>query len=182
MAEEKDEQQISEDAQEKVTSEEQSAPIEETQDTLEAEGTEEDKLKEAQDKYLRLYSEFENFRRRSAKEKIELIKNASAGLAKDMLGILDDFDRAVKANEAIEDPTALKEGFKLIHDKYKKTLGAKGITEIDAVGEVFDVDKHEALTQIPVEGDQKGKVIEVVEKGYMMNESVLRYPKVVVGQ
>lgn len=140
------------------------------------------KLQEAQDKYLRLYSEFENYRKRTAKEKLDTIKSASADLAKQMLPILDDFERAIKANEDIDDIQIIKEGFALIHDKLIKTLAVKGVKEIEAQGEVFDVDKHEALTQVPGDKKMKGKVIDVIEKGYYMNDTVIRYAKVVVGQ
>ena len=140
------------------------------------------KLQEAQDKYLRLYSEFENFRKRTAKEKLDTIKSASADLAKQLLPIMDDFERAIQANEEIEDIQVVKEGFNLIQDKLKKTLEAKGVKEIEAKGEIFDVDKHEALTQVPGEKNMKGKVIDVIEKGYYMNDTVIRYAKVVVGQ
>ncbi len=134
------------------------------------------------DKYIRLYSDFENFRKRNAKEKIDIIQRASGDLAKDILPVIDDFERAIKVNEESEDASAAKEGFKLIYDKFVKTLATKGIKEMEAVGEAFDVDKHEAITQIPAGDDMKGKVVDVVEKGYYMNDSVLRYAKVVVGQ
>ena len=135
------------------------------------------------DKYLRLYSDFENFRKRSAKEKLDIIKTASNDIMKDMIIILDDFERAINANKEVEDVKTLKDGFSLIHDKFKKSLVSKGLSEIEAKGEVFDVDKHEALTQIPVDKkNQKGKVVDVIEKGYYLNGSVIRYAKVVVGQ
>lgn len=134
------------------------------------------------DKYIRLYSDFENFRKRNAKEKIDIIQRASSDLAKEILPVADDFERAMKVNEESGDADAAKEGFKLIYDKFVKTLAGKGIKEMEAIGETFDVDKHEAITQIPAGDDMKGKVVDVVEKGYYMNDSVLRYAKVVVGQ
>lgn len=135
------------------------------------------------DKFVRLYSEFENYRKRTAKEKIELIKTASSNLAKEILAIVDDLERAIKANESIEGDEGLKEGYVLIYNKFLKILENKGIKEIECLGESFDVDKHEALTQVPAQSDdQKGKVIDVIEKGYMMGDTIIRYAKVVVGQ
>ncbi len=136
------------------------------------------------DKYIRLYSDFENFRKRNAKEKIDIIQRASSDLAKEILPVIDDFERAIKVNEESteNEASAAKEGFKLIYDKFVKTLATKGIKEMEAIGETFDVDKHEAITQIPAGDEMKGKVVDVVEKGYYMNDSVLRYAKVVVGQ
>lgn len=135
------------------------------------------------DKFVRLYSEFENYRKRTAKEKIELIKTASSDLAKEILAIVDDLERAIKANESIEGDDGLKEGYVLIYNKFLKILDNKGIKEIECLGESFDVDKHEALTQVPAQSDdQKGKVIDVIEKGYMMGDTIIRYAKVVVGQ
>lgn len=163
-------------------------------DTLDDQGEEgdvieqEDSVKEKkeedwQDKYLRLYSEFDNFRRRTAKEKADLIVQANAGVFKELLSVVDDFDRAIQANENNNDPESLKEGFKLIHTKFFGVLKNKGLEPTDALGKDFNVDEHEALTNIPVEDEsQKGKVVDVIEKGYSLNGSILRYAKVVVGQ
>jgi len=140
-------------------------------------------LKEANDKFLRLYSEFDNFRRRTAKEKLDSQKSAGADIIVDILPILDDFDRAIANNDKVEDINAIKEGFGLIHHKAVKILEAKGVKPMDSKGETFDVDKHEALTQIPAPTeDQKGKVVDVIEKGYYINDKILRFAKVVVGQ
>ena len=139
--------------------------------------------KELNDKFLRLYSEYENYRKRTAKEKIETHKNASISVIKDVLSIADDFERAIENNEKSEDINAIKEGFMLIHNKLASFLKAKGVEEIQAKGEDFDVDKHEAITQVPAPSEEdKGKVIDVVEKGYKMKDSIVRYPKVIVGK
>jgi molecular chaperone GrpE len=134
-------------------------------------------------KYLLLYSDFDNFRKRSIKEKADMISMASASVIKDLLGVLDDFERATANNVTIEDPKALKEGFELIHNKLRNTLVQKGLEPIEAKGETFDPDKHEAITQIPAPSKkEKGKVIDVVERGYNLKGHILRYAKVVVGQ
>jgi|SRR5690554_237044 len=140
------------------------------------------KLTELNDKYLRLYSDFENFRKRTIKEKGDLIMNASEGVVKDMLPILDDFERAIENNVNSNDPDSIKEGFQLIYNKFSNVLLAKGLKAMDSKGEVFDIDHHEAITNIPVDKKQKGKVVDVVEKGYFLNDKVIRYAKVVVGQ
>jgi len=135
------------------------------------------------DKYLRLYAEFDNYKRRTAKERIELFKTANADVIKSMLSVLDDFDRAKKSMEIAKDIEAVKEGIQLIHHKLKSTLQSQGLTEMDSVlGKVFDTDLHEAITNVPAPSeDLKGKVMDEVEKGYLLNDKVIRYAKVVVG-
>lgn len=141
------------------------------------------KNNELNDKYLRLYSEFENYRKRTAREKLDIIGTASADLMKNLLPVLDDFERAIKANESVEDAAALKEGFVLIHHRLESLLHQKGLKPMEAHGHAFDVDLHEALTNIQAPSDDlKGKVVDVVEKGYYLNDTVIRYAKVVVGQ
>ena len=141
------------------------------------------KNNELNDKYLRLYSEFENYRKRTAREKLDIIGTASADLMKNLLPVIDDFERAIKANEKVEDVNALKEGFILIHHRLESLLQQKGLKPMEAQGQPFDVDLHEALTNIPAPtDDMKGKVVDVVEKGYYLNDTVIRYAKVVVGQ
>ncbi|MCB0482391.1 MAG: nucleotide exchange factor GrpE [Flavobacteriales bacterium] len=138
---------------------------------------------EQKDKFVRLYSEFENFRRRSAKEKIELISNAGEKIMADLLPILDDLERAIKINESVEDATAIKEGVNLVFQKFNNVLKAKGLEEIKAQNQDFDVDFHEAITKIPAPSpDLKNKVVDVVEKGYKINDKVIRYAKVVIGE
>jgi molecular chaperone GrpE len=135
------------------------------------------------DKYLRLYAEFDNFRKRSMKEKSELLVSASGELMKELLPVVDDFDRAVQANAAVDNIEVVREGFVLIHQKLYRKLESKGLKPMDAAGKPFDTDFHEAITQIPApKPDMVGKVIDEVEKGYLLNEKVLRYAKVVIGQ
>ena len=141
------------------------------------------KYREMNDKYLRLYSEFENFRKRTAKERLDLISSAGSGVIKSMLPVLDDFDRAIKANAESEDNSGLKEGFELIRQKMFNILSMEGLKAMDSMNKVFDTDHHEAITQIPAPSeDLKGKVVDVVEKGYFLNDKVLRFAKVVIGQ
>lgn len=137
---------------------------------------------EAKDKYLRLYSEFENFRRRTSKEKLELIGSANKNLMSDLIPVLDDFERAMKAMETNEEIVAAKEGMDLIYNKFKKTLEVKGLKKMEIEkGAEFDADLQEAITQIPSEEDLAGKVVDVVENGYFLNEKVVRFAKVVTG-
>jgi molecular chaperone GrpE len=140
------------------------------------------KISELNDKYLRLYSEFENYRKRTIKEKIELSKTASMDVIIMLLPVLDDFDRAVKTIENSAQPDPFSEGVVLIYNKLKKTLNQLGVEEIKASGEVFSTDMHEAVTNVPAADEtMKGKVIEEIQKGYLMNGKVIRYAKVIVG-
>jgi len=134
------------------------------------------------DKYFRLYAEFDNFRKRSQRERVELLQGAGGDVISELLPVLDDFERAVKANETLEDLAAVKEGFVLIYHKMFKRMEARGLKPMDSDGSVFDVDFHEAITNVPSPTpDMKGKVVDTVEKGYLYNEKVLRFAKVVVG-
>lgn len=144
----------------------------------------EEKLKEEQEKYLRLYSEFDNFRRRTARERIELLQTAGKDVISSMLPVLDDLERALKSSEAIkENHKAVFEGFELIAKKMNSTLESMGLTAMKSIGEVFDAEIHEAVTKIPApSSDMKGKVIDEVEKGYFLNDKVIRFAKVVVGE
>jgi molecular chaperone GrpE len=129
-----------------------------------------------------LFSEFDNFKRRTAKEKLELSKTASAAVLKDLLTVLDDFDRANESFEKATDVAALKEGVDLIYSKLFKTLESKGLKPMDSLHTEFNADIHEALTNIPApEEELKGKVLDVIEKGYTLNDKIIRYAKVVVG-
>jgi len=140
-----------------------------------------DELAEAKDKYVRLYAEFDNYRRRSAKEKLEMIQSANEQLLKALLPVADDFERAEKSYKDRNDKEA--EGFVLIQNKFKKTLDQYGVKHMDtAVGLAFDADLHEAITQVPAPEEKlKGKIIDTVEKGYLLNDKVIRFAKVVVG-
>ena len=133
------------------------------------------------DKYMRLYAEFDNFRKRSMKEKSEILSTASGELMKELLVVVDDFDRAVQANATATDIEAVREGFILIHQKLYRKLESKGLKPIEAKGQPFDTDFHEAITQIPMP-EMAGKVVDELEKGYTLNEKVIRYSKVVIGQ
>lgn len=156
----------------------------ETSETLSIEEDLEIKLKEANDKFLRLYSDFENFRKRTQKEKLDLYKTAGEEIITALLPVLDDFERANKAMEDAKDIDAVKDGIKLIHEKLQNILKQKGLEAAkSSVGDVFNVEFHEAITQIPAPSKkQVGKVIDEVEKGYSLNGKVIRYTKVVVGQ
>jgi molecular chaperone GrpE len=135
------------------------------------------------DKYLRLYSEFDNYRKRSLRERIELSKSAASELILTLLPVLDDFERALDVMETKESKEqAILEGISLIYNKLKTILSLQGLERMKALGEEFDTDFHEALTNIPAPvPEQKGKVIEVIQNGYLLNGKVLRYAKVVVG-
>jgi molecular chaperone GrpE len=152
--------------------------------TVEASETDNLKMElgEMKEKYIRLYSEFDNFRKRTAKEKIDLAKTASEDVIKSLLSTLDDFERALKAFGDDEQVKLAKEGVEIIYNKLYKTLEAKGLKAMVSIGETFDVELHEAITQIPAPSeDMKGKIIDEVEKGYYLNDKVIRFAKVVTG-
>lgn len=142
-----------------------------------------DELNEAKDKYLRLYADFENYRKRVAKEKIDFLTTANEELIIKLLPVLDDFERAQKSLAADEQSSeTARQGFELIYAKFLKVLESKGLKAMTAKGETFNPDLHEAITQIPAPSDDmKGKVMDEVEKGYMLGEKVIRFAKVVVG-
>jgi len=153
------------------------------QEETKTEPTPEEKLAELNDRYLRLYSEFDNYRKRTNKEKIDLIATASAGVLKELITTLDDFERAIANNETVEDLTTVKEGFHIIYNKFKTTLENKGLKAMSAKGESFDSELHEAIANIPAPSeDLVGKIVDDVEKGYYLHDKVIRYAKVVVGQ
>ena len=165
------------------------AEIQENQDQI----IEEEKVKEAisdadllileKDKFLRLFAEFENYKRRTTKERIELYKTANQELMTVLIPILDDFDRAVLEITKVKDKNLLK-GIELIQNKFKSTLKQKGLDEVDVKsGDIFDADQHEAITIIPAPtSDLKGKIVEVIEKGYKLGDKIIRFPKVITGQ
>ena len=141
------------------------------------------KLEEINDKYLRLSAEFDNYRKRTLKEKMDLIKNAGEDTIVGILPIIDNFERAIQANEKTDDIKAVNEGVSLIYNNLKGFLTQQGVKEIDAMGKELDVDEHEAITKIPAPSDDlKGKIVDVVEKGYKLNDKVIRFSKVVVGE
>lgn len=138
-------------------------------------------LEECNDKFLRLFSEFDNYRKRVSKERIELTKTASESIITSLLPVLDDLERAAGMEAAMAGKEAEKEGVRLIFNKFKSTLRQKGVEEIAAIGEDFNTDYHDAITHIPAtDKKQKGKVVEEVQKGYLLNGKVIRYARVVV--
>jgi len=156
-------------------------------DSLDAKDTEIASLKahieEQKDKYLRLFAEFDNFKKRNAKERLELIQTAGKEVITSLLPILDDFERALKATENMTEISTAKEGMTLIHNKLLTNLQQKGLKAINAIGQTFDVAEHEALTEIPSPTPQmEGKVVDEIEKGYYLNDKIIRFAKVVVGK
>lgn len=140
-------------------------------------------LEDQKDKYIRLLAEFENFKRRTSKERIELFKTAGQDVIKDLLPSLDDVERAEQVVANAKDLEAVKEGLKLISEKLKSTLSQKGLKEIPCKGMEFNTDLMEAITEIPAPTDDlKGKVVDVLEKGYTLNDKIIRYAKVVIGK
>ena len=140
-------------------------------------------LQEAKDKYLRLAAEFDNFKRRTARERLELIQTAGREVIADLIDVLDDYDRAQKQLETSQDIIQLKEGVALILNKLKNKLQARGLKAMDSIGKDFDVDLHEAITEIPAASEElKGKVADEVVKGYYLNDKIIRHAKVVVGK
>ncbi len=137
---------------------------------------------EWKDKYLRLQAEFDNYRKRTLKEKMDLVAAGGEDVLKEMLGVVDDMERAQASMAASENIDAIREGVALIARKLSEVMRAKGVTEIDAVGLPLDTDLHEAVAKFPVEDERKGLIIDVVQKGYKLKEKVIRYAKVVVGE
>jgi molecular chaperone GrpE len=140
-------------------------------------------VREEKDKYLRLSAEFDNYRKRTLKEKAELIKNGGEKTLTAILPVLDDFERALKNMETSEETKAMKEGVELIFNKFQKILGQEGLQKIETEGKEFDTDFHEAIALIPAPSeDLKGKILDCVQTGYMLNEKVIRHAKVAVAQ
>ncbi len=171
-----DEKEGNDEAMEAISGEQE--PIQEATNPVELIKAE---LAVANDKYLRLYSDFENYKKRYQKERIDLIKTAGSDIITSLLPVLDDFERAVNSMEKNTDLNALKEGVLLIQNKLKTILLQRGLTAIDSLNKEFDTDLHEAVTSIPVDDSKKGLVVDELEKGYLLNEKVLRHAKVVVG-
>lgn len=201
MSKEKTENQEHKTSKNSQNQENNASPNNETttdnlQDTAEAEAGEDlktensdpleklqDELADAKDKYLRLYSEFDNYRRRTAKEKLELMQTANEDLFLSLLPALDDFERAVNAFPKQESVDAIKEGMNLIFNKFSNITQQKGLKKMDtSVGAKFDTDLHEAITQIPAPKSKlKGKIVDTVEKGYYLGDKVIRHARVVIG-
>lgn len=162
---------------EKIESEEELPSCETDIEQLEAQ------IADLKDKHLRLFSEFDNYRKRTTKERIELFKTASSEMILELLSVLDDFDRANQSFETTDDIEAVKQGFELIHTKLQGILTKKGLENMDSKGKEFDTDFHEAITEIPAPTEElKSKVVDVIEKGYLLNGKVIRFAKVVVGK
>jgi len=140
-------------------------------------------LEESRDKYLRLFADFDNAKKRHAREQLELIQTAAKGVIVDLLPVVDDFERALKTIETATEVSAVKEGILLIHNKLESALTAKGLKAIDDLHKEFNVEHHEALTEIPAPtAELEGKVLDVVQKGYLLNDKIIRFAKVVVGK
>jgi molecular chaperone GrpE len=156
---------------------------EETKTETVVEPTAEEVLQKEKDKYLRLFAEFENYKKRTSKERMELYKTAGQDIIVSLLPVLDDFDRGLAEIKKVKEKQLLK-GMTLINDKLNSTLSQKGLEVVSVkAGDVFDADLHEAITQIPAPSDDlKGKIIDVIERGYKLGDKVIRYPKVVIGQ
>ncbi len=145
--------------------------------------TAEELLQQEKDKYLRLFAEFENYKKRTSKERIELFKTANQELMTVLLPILDDFDRGLAEIKKVKDKNVLK-GMELINNKFKSILTQQGLSQIEIKqGDVFDAEVHEAITQIPAPSDKlKGKIIDIIEQGYKLGDRIIRFPKVIIGQ
>jgi molecular chaperone GrpE len=168
------EQQISEN----TDNQENTEQVEE----LSAEEKLQSEVQQLNDKYLRMYAEFDNYKRRTQKERVELLQTAGKDVIVSLLPVLDDFDRALKAMETAADVAPVKEGVLLVHNKLKNLLAQKGLKDVESINKEFNTDFHEAITNIPAPTeDLKGKVIDEVEKGYTLNDNVIRFAKVVVG-
>ena len=154
-------------------------PADEQTDKSAPATTENDEWK---DKYLRLSAEFDNYRKRTLKEKMDLIESGGEDVIKLMLGVMDDFGRALAAMQNATDVAAVREGVELIAQKMTDALKTKGVAEIEAIGQPLDTDLHEAVAQFPAGDDKKGLVIDVVQKGYKLKDKVIRYAQVVVGE
>ena len=170
-----------------VADDEQSASANVAEDGAEqsepvAEPSQEEIIAVWRDKYMRLQAEFDNYRKRTLREKMDLVASGGSDVIKSMLSVLDDMYRAVAASEKSEDINALREGEKLVLQKFEEALRQKNVTEIEAVGKEFDPDFHEAVARFAAGEEMKGKVIDVVQRGYMLSDKVLRYAKVVVGE
>ncbi len=142
----------------------------------------EEELKEMKDKYLRLFAEFDNYKRRTSKEKIDMTQTAGKEIVISMLDVMDDCDRAEKQMQQSEDLEQVKQGNQLVFNKLRAVLQQKGLSSMDSVDAEFDVEKHEAITEIEAGDDKKGKVVDEVQKGYYLNGKLIRFAKVVVGK
>jgi molecular chaperone GrpE len=174
--------------EQEINNEQETVQVEENQE-VEAEAvieepTPEELLQAEKDKFLRLFAEFENYKKRTTRERIELFKTAGQEVMTSLLPVVDDFERALSHIEENKETEELRKGVLLIYQKLYNTLEQKGLSKVDtSAGDIFDAEIHEAITQIPAPSkDLKGKVIDCVEKGYKLGDKIIRYPKVVIGQ
>ncbi|HNZ43494.1 MAG TPA: nucleotide exchange factor GrpE [Bacteroidales bacterium] len=176
-----DQQKVDENIQSDVTQETEQEQENHEQEKDGIISEQKSRIEELNNKYLYLFAEFDNFRKRTSKEKLDLIKTASSGIVTAMLPVLDDFERAIRAFPDDENMKSLKDGVVLIYEKYRAVLVKAGLEEIKAMGEEFNTDIHEAVANVPAQTEeQKGKIIDVTEKGYYLNGVVIRFAKVVV--
>lgn len=174
--------------EEEISNEQVNSQVEENQDIeakeVKKEPTAEEQIQAEKDKFLRLFAEFENYKKRTSRERIELFKTAGQELMSSLLPVVDDFERALTHIEDDKEAEELRKGVLLIYNKFYNTLEQKGLSRIETkAGDTFDAEIHEAITQIPAPSDDmKGKIIDCVEKGYKLGDKVIRYPKVVIGQ
>ena len=140
-------------------------------------------VEEQKEKFIRLYADFDNFKRRNAKERVELIQTAGRDVIQSLLEVMDDCDRAERQIQKSDDVAQIREGIQLVFSKLRNTMQSKGVKEMKTIGEEFNADFHEAITEIPVTDDKmRGKVVDEVEKGYTLNDKIIRFAKVVVGK
>jgi len=169
-------------AEQEVLTEEKEVK-EEKKEEKKPEKTEQEIIAELNDKYLRLAAEYDNYRKRTLKEKMELTKTAGADILVNILPVMDDFERALSSMQQAKDIEPVKDGVLLIFNKFKEFLKQRGVKEIEAKEKDFDTDLHEAITKIPAPTEElKGKVVDVIEKGYFLNDKVIRFSKVVIGE
>ena len=186
----KTEETVANQAEETATAESAGSATTEAENAASESGSEEDKVKALEEKcaklhddYIRLYADFENYKKQALKARSELIKSAGEGIFANMLPLVDDFERAMKAMENATEVSSVKEGVDLIYNKFNSFLAQNGVTPIETQGAAFNVDFHEAVTMIPAPSeDLKGKVVDCTQKGYMLKDKVLRFAKVIVGQ
>ena len=171
-----------EDASDNLSDEESLLTDEEIEEE-EIEETLQEKYDELNNSYLRLHAEFDNYRKRTLKEKMEIIKAGGEKVLTDMIPLIDDFERALETVQNADDKKAIVEGLELIYSKFVSFINQQGVKEIEAIGKPFDADKFEAITTVPVQdSSQKDVVVDCIQKGYILNEKVIRFPKVIVGK
>ena len=176
-------QENTENIEKEIIQDENVVENQDVQENNEPEVSVEDQLQEQKDKFIRLYAEFENYKKRTSKERVELFKTAGQEIIKDLLPVLDDFQRADKALAADNNAENYVSGVKLIQEKLQKTLQNKGLKMMESIGNDFNLEQHEAIAEVPAPTDkQKGKILDEVESGYTLNDTIIRYAKVVVGK